>query len=158
MKEDTASGKETEQSVRSLPIDLWPIADRVAWQEACRPSVRLKRGGAASHMWNVTHTILAKRCGYFFDFLSQSGRLEMSAPAGAQVTPDNVEAYVGAIASAANTRSWSRSAAWRWAPARSFIDAERGGAATATTSREVVFHPSARRAAHPLQRAGSNSL
>ncbi len=99
MKEDTASGRETEQSVRSLPIDLWPIADRVAWAEACRPSVRLKRGGAASHMRSVTHTILAKRCGYFFDFLSRSGRLEMSATAGAQVTPDNVEAYVAELKS-----------------------------------------------------------
>jgi integrase len=99
MKEDTASGRETEQSVRPLPIDLWPIADRVAWAEACRPSVRLKRGGAASHMRSVTHAILAKRCGYFFDFLSRSGRLEMSATAGAQVTPDNVEAYVAELKS-----------------------------------------------------------
>jgi integrase len=99
MKEDTASGRETEQLVRSLPVDLWPIADREAWAEACRPSVRLKRGGAASHMRSVTHAILAKRCGYFFDFLSRSGRLEMSATAGAQVTPDNVEAYVAELKS-----------------------------------------------------------
>jgi site-specific recombinase XerD len=92
MKQDTAG--ETKQSVRSLPIHLWPSADRVAWQEACRPSVRLKRGGAASHMRSVTHNILARRCGYFLDFLSRSGRLDMNAAAGAQVTPENVKPYM----------------------------------------------------------------
>ena len=93
MTEETTS-KEIRQSIRSLPIHLWPIADRRAWEEACRPSVRLKRGGAASHMRNVTQNILAKRCGYFFDFLLRSGRLETNAAAGEQVTPDNIEAYV----------------------------------------------------------------
>ena len=103
MKEDTASGGETKQSVRSLPIDLWPSVDRAAWQEACRPSVRLKRGGAASHMRTVTQEMLRKRAGYFFDFLSRSGRLEMNAPAGAQVTPENVEAYVAELKGRVNS-------------------------------------------------------
>jgi hypothetical protein len=94
MKEDTASGKETKQSVRSLPIDLWPSADRAAWQEACRPSVRLKRGGAASHMRTVTQKILTQRAGYFFDFLPRSRRLDVNAAAGAHVTLKNVEPYV----------------------------------------------------------------
>ncbi len=96
MKEDTASG-ETEQSARSLPVDLWPSADNLAWQEACRPSVRLKRGGAASHMRAVTHKMLTQQAGYFLDFLSRSGQLDMNAAAGAQVTPDNVEAYVAEL-------------------------------------------------------------
>ena len=95
MKEDTA---ERDRAVgRSLPIHLWPSADRSAWQEACRPSVRLKRGGAASHMRNVTQNMLTQRAGYFFDFLSRSGRLDMNAAAGAQVTPENVEAYVAEL-------------------------------------------------------------
>jgi site-specific recombinase XerD len=96
MKEKATRGQ-TEQSVRSLPIHVWPIADRAAWEEACRPSVRLKRGGAASHMRTVTQEMLTKRAGYFFDFLLRSGRLEMNAPAGAQVTPENVEAYVAEL-------------------------------------------------------------
>jgi len=96
MKEKATRGQ-TEQSVRSLPIHVWPIADRAAWEEACRPSVRLKRGGAASHMRTVTREMLTKRAGYFFDFLLRSGRLEMNAPTGAQVTPENVEAYVAEL-------------------------------------------------------------
>jgi len=36
--------------VRSLSVNQWPEADRAAWQEACRPNVRLKRGGAARLM------------------------------------------------------------------------------------------------------------
>ena len=41
--------KITAQSgkVRSLPLDRWPAADRAAWAAACRPSERLKQGGAA---------------------------------------------------------------------------------------------------------------
>jgi len=83
-----------EAAVRSLPTALWPAADRAAWQEACRPGMRLKRGGAASHMKPVVQHDLAKRYGLFLDSLLRSGRLDMSAAAGAQVTPDNVEAYV----------------------------------------------------------------
>src|SRR5690349_6614790 len=99
MKEKTTSKGETKQSVRSLPVHLWPSADQAAWQEACRPSVRLKRGGAASAMRAVTQEMLTKRAGYFFDFLSRSCRLDINAPAGAQVTPENVEAYVAELKS-----------------------------------------------------------
>jgi integrase len=81
-------------TVRSLPVELWPTADKTAWREACRPSVRLKRGGAASHMRRVTHRDLAKRYGLFFDFLLRSRRLDKDAGAGAQVIPDHVGAYV----------------------------------------------------------------
>lgn len=86
-----------EQGARSLPTGRWPAADRTAWQEACRPSVRLKRGGAASHLKPVVQHDLAKRCGLFFDSLSRSGRLDMNAAAGMQVTPGNVEAYVAEL-------------------------------------------------------------
>jgi hypothetical protein len=34
---------------RSLPVQEWPEADRKALEEACRPGVRLKPGGRASH-------------------------------------------------------------------------------------------------------------
>jgi hypothetical protein len=89
----TGSGKPASP-VRSLPLELWPSADRAAWAAACRPSVRLKCGGSASHMRPVTQKILRKRCGYFFDFLARSKRLDLGADAGAQVTPENVEPYV----------------------------------------------------------------
>jgi len=78
----------------SLPVERWPVAEGAAWQEACRPSVRLKRGGAASHFRPVVQHDLSRRNGYFLDYLSRSGRLDVSAAAGAQVTPNNVEDYV----------------------------------------------------------------
>jgi integrase len=42
----------------------------------------------------VTQQDLAKRHGLFLDFLLRSGRFDAKAGAGAQVTPDNVDAYV----------------------------------------------------------------
>jgi integrase len=83
--------------VHSLPEGLWPAADRAAWQEARRPSVRLQRGGAASHLRPVVQYDLTKRYGLFLDFLSRSGRLDMSAPAGKQVSPEHVEGYVAEL-------------------------------------------------------------
>jgi site-specific recombinase XerD len=80
--------------VRSLPKELWPLADRTTWEAACRPGVRLTRGGAASHMRSVTQNDLAQRYGYFLDFLSRSGQLDPQAEAGAHVTVQNVEQYV----------------------------------------------------------------
>jgi hypothetical protein len=55
---------------RSLPIEFWPEADRKAWMSACRPSERLKRGGAGSHMKAITLGDLARRYGYFLDCLN----------------------------------------------------------------------------------------
>ncbi len=44
----------------------------------------------------VTHNMLTRQAGYFLDFLSRSGRLDMNA-AAAQVTPENVDAYVAEL-------------------------------------------------------------
>jgi integrase len=80
--------------IRSLPLQLWPAADKNAWEAACRPSARLKRGGAASHLKPVTRNDLAQRYGYFLDFLSRSNWLDPNADAGAHVTAQYVEPYV----------------------------------------------------------------
>jgi site-specific recombinase XerD len=84
-------------AVRSLPVELWPAADNAAWDEACRPNVRLKRGGAASHLKPVVQHDLAKRYGLFLDSLVRSGRLNEKAGAGALVTSHNVYAYVAEL-------------------------------------------------------------
>jgi len=82
----------TKGKIRSLPLDLWPEADRNAWISACRPPARLKRGGAAGHLKPVTRDDLARRYGYFLDFLSRRGLLQLGTSAAATlVTPDNVE-------------------------------------------------------------------
>ena len=47
--------------MRSLPLEEWPRADREAWEQACRPSVRLIKGGAASHLKAITRADLARR-------------------------------------------------------------------------------------------------
>jgi integrase len=80
--------------VRSLPIELWPKADRRAWLAACQPSQRLKRGGAASHMKPTTQGDLARRYGYFLDCMNRRGLLDLNKAAGGHVTPENVDAYM----------------------------------------------------------------
>src|SRR6266852_2747630 len=90
------SGK-SGAKIRSLPLQLWPAADKNAWQAACRPSTRLKRGGAGSHLKLVTQNDLAQRYGYFLDFLSRSDWLDPNAGPGAHVTPEYVEPYVAEL-------------------------------------------------------------
>jgi hypothetical protein len=80
--------------MRALPLSEWPEADRRAWEQACRPGVRLKRGGRASHMKPITRDDLERRYGYFLHHLSSTGELDLSAPAGAQVTPETVASYL----------------------------------------------------------------
>ncbi len=93
--------KETKKAmgpgVHSLPEERWPAAERVAWDEARRPSVRLKRGGSASHLRAVVQHDLGKRNGLFLESVARAGRLDMNAPAGAHVTPENVEPYVAEL-------------------------------------------------------------
>ncbi len=81
-------------NVRSLPLDLWPEADRNAWVAACRPAARLKRGGAAGHLKPVTRQVHERHYGNFLGCLDRNGLLRREAPAAANVTPENVDVYV----------------------------------------------------------------
>jgi site-specific recombinase XerD len=92
LKNPMAEGK-----IRSLPLDLWPEADRSAWISACRPPARLKRGGAAGHLKPITRDDLARRYGYFLDFLGRHGLLLVGTLAATCVTPENVEAYIAEL-------------------------------------------------------------
>jgi integrase len=79
---------------RSLPVREWPNADRRAWEDACRPGLRLKPGGSASYLAKVSQDDFASRYGAFLGFLQRCDRLNLGAAAAAQVTPPNVDAYV----------------------------------------------------------------
>src|SRR5215475_5676587 len=80
--------------IRSLPVDQWPEADRSAWIAACRPAKRLRRGGAASQMREVTRRDLARRYGYFLDHLERTEGLSGSAGAAVLVTPPRVARFL----------------------------------------------------------------
>ena len=78
----------------SLPFELWPEADRNAWTAACQPAARLKRGGAAGHLSPASREVHERHYGNFLGFLDRNGLLRRDAPAAANVTPQNVDAYV----------------------------------------------------------------
>ena len=86
-----------QATIRSLPIEFWPEADRKAWISACQPSQRLKRGGAGSHMKPITLDDLARRYGYFLDCMNRRGLLDLNKAAGGHVTPENVDAYLAEL-------------------------------------------------------------
>jgi integrase len=90
----SSDGKSAHKYPRSLPVSEWPDADRRAWQEACRPGSRLKPGGVASYLAEVSRNDFARRYGAFLGFLQRRNRLEHHAGAAAQVTTANVEAYI----------------------------------------------------------------
>ena len=79
---------------RSLKISEWPAADRQAWEDACRPGLRIKPGGRASYLAQVSRDDFANRYGAYLGFLRRIGRFDECARAASQVTPANVEDYV----------------------------------------------------------------
>ncbi len=81
---------------RSLPIAEWPQADRLGWEQACRPAQRLQRGGAASHLARVSQADIANRYGLYLDFLQRNG-LDRALGAMILVTPDNVNGYIAEL-------------------------------------------------------------
>src|SRR5216684_1246755 len=88
------SSSRSPERPRSLTIREWPIADQRAWEDACRPGSRFKRGGEASYLADESRADIANRYGAFLGFLQRTGRLDYNAPAGTQVTLPNVEAYL----------------------------------------------------------------
>src|SRR5262249_40161470 len=79
---------------RPLRVSEWPDADRRAGEEACRPGSRLRPGGVASCLAEVSRDDFARRYGAFFCFLQRHNRLKQQAGAAGQVTLPNVEAYI----------------------------------------------------------------
>jgi len=77
---------------RSLLIGEWPAAHRAAWEEACRPAIRLKAGGSASHLGLVSRNDIANRYGAFLGSLQRRGVLDPHSQPAGQVTPPNVQA------------------------------------------------------------------
>jgi integrase len=93
---------------RSLSVQEWPLADQRAWKEACRPGVRLKPGGRASYLAEVSRKDFATRYGAFLGFLQRSGKLKFKAPAAAQVTVSSVQAYVAELkARVSSVTTWN---------------------------------------------------
>src|SRR6195256_1548362 len=82
MSEPQQMASSIKTKVRSLPIELWPEADRTAWISPSQPSQRLKRGGAASHVKVITRDDLARRYGYFLDCMNRWGLLDPNKAAG----------------------------------------------------------------------------
>jgi integrase/recombinase XerD len=79
---------------RTLKVAAWPEADRIAWEAACKPSHRLKKGGSASYLGARSQEDYARRLGLFFGFLKLKGKLDLNARAGAHVTRENIKLYL----------------------------------------------------------------
>jgi integrase len=111
---------------RGLKICEWPDADRLGWEAACKPSDRLKKGGAASHLAPVSQQDIATRYGLFLGFLELNGMLDTNATAAAHVTPKNVGAYAADLKKrVSSVTAWNciyklRRAAQLIAPAEDF--------------------------------------
>ena len=91
---NSSTAKSMRGYPRSLPVSEWPDADQRAWEGACRPGLRLKPGGVASHLAETSRDDFARRYGAFLGFLQRNDRLERDRAAAAQVTLPNVEAYI----------------------------------------------------------------
>jgi integrase len=85
------------KSVKSLRLDEWPQADQAAWREACREGKRLQKGGPAAQLRPITRADLARRYGYFLDFVERTERLDPYAAAAGYVTPDRVERFLSEL-------------------------------------------------------------
>jgi integrase len=82
---------------RSLLMSEWPAAHQRAWEEACKPSIRLKRGGAAAHLAPVSRQDIANRYGLYLDFLVRHSCLDTDQGVSELVTPENVEQFMAEL-------------------------------------------------------------
>jgi site-specific recombinase XerD len=124
--ETDAAGANPARERRTLQPCEWPRADWLAWEAACKPSDRLKKGGPGSHLAQVSQEDIATRYGLFLGFLRRNGMLDTNALAAAHVTPKNVAAYTADLAKrVSSVTAWNctyklRRAAQLVAPAEDF--------------------------------------
>jgi integrase len=80
--------------LRTLPLALWPAADRLAWLEALQPARRLSGGGVAAHLRPSSRTTLEQAYSYFLWAVSDGGALHIDAAAAAHVTRAAIEDFI----------------------------------------------------------------
>jgi integrase len=80
--------------LKSLAIADWPASDRETWEVACRPAVRLRRGGSAAGLAPATRDDLQRRYGYLLTFLKECGRFDADGSCSALLTPTNIGPFV----------------------------------------------------------------
>src|SRR5271166_767956 len=88
------SGQRLSEMLKSLSVSDWSSSDRAAWDAACRPAVRLRRGGSAARLAAVTRDELQKRYGYFLTFLKERGRFDDAGSCPTLLTPAHVGPFV----------------------------------------------------------------
>ena len=126
MKQPT-DGTKSARERRTLKASEWPEADRLAWEAACKPSYRLKKG-------RISKSPGPGESGGYCDPIrsllglpqDQSGAADLNSLAAAHVTPKNVEAYTADLKDRVNSvTAWNciykvRRAAQLIAPGKDF--------------------------------------
>jgi site-specific DNA recombinase len=87
----------------ALPIEQWPAADRLAWEQAQKPGDPLHRPGAASLWRPATCKSLVACYGRWLAFLSKQGRLEPGTGLATHMTIDSVHNYIGHLQATCST-------------------------------------------------------
>jgi integrase len=83
---------------RALPIDAWPLPDRLGWQAATTAGASLlDDGGLAAHLSPRSRDDLQRRYAYFLDWADRHGRLVKAGGPAATITPDTVTAYIADV-------------------------------------------------------------
>ena len=82
---------------RCLKPDLWPEADRRAWEAAQHQGDVLERGGAAAGWAPHTRTKIEKGYGRWLTWLIGKGLLDPPASPAERVTPDRLAQYVAEL-------------------------------------------------------------
>ena len=97
MTDPASSQRRQPHKFKSLTVQEWPLADRQALEDACRPGIRLKPGGRASHFAEGSRSDFINRYGAYLGFLHRCGNLDLRASTAAQVTQPNVKAYIAEL-------------------------------------------------------------
>jgi integrase len=79
---------------KSLPIALWPNADRGAWGAALRPGNVFDAGGSAARWSPATQRKTALGYGRFLFWLSERGELDVAEAPRARITCERAAAYL----------------------------------------------------------------
>ena len=78
----------------SLPVELWPVQHRAAWEAAKRGDSPVRRGGRASTLSPVTQRILIHVYGVFLGWLKTTSNLDQAASPAALMTRELLMAFI----------------------------------------------------------------
>ncbi len=96
------SVRKSPSGLHRMPLEEWPVTDRMAWEAALRPGDVLEDCGLAAHLREGSRVIMIEGYGSWLGFLNELSEIDLERAPADRVSPKLVMRYVERLRTTCN--------------------------------------------------------